>query len=222
MEIVKQASAAVFNFGASLGAFLIPCVILCSVALMLFAKYSYKLFKIVLPLAGVVLGSLLGASLIGPMIKGISGFVNPALVAGAVCAAVLAFLCFKLHKFTVFVIGASCGYILVGRIVKDLLLDIPFIFQLSETVERPITMTVGIIIGLICLAVTAVVVKKFFRSIYVIATSVGGAAASLGIASVFVFAGTTIADVATVTALGLGAIIGLVFCAKQLSDIYYE
>lgn len=225
MEMVSQVSAEIVKIGAAFGAYLVPLFILCSIALVAFAKNSYKLFKIVLPIAGVITGSILGALFIGPYlaeIPEIKEVVNAYFLSGIVTAAILAFFCFKFHKFTVLLIGAATGYLLVGRIVKDLLLSIEFIFILSETTERPITLVVGIIIGLICLVVTTLVVKKFFRPLYVIVTSIGCSALGFGLAAVFTFATTSFADYATVTALGLGAIVGLIFCAQQLSELSYE
>lgn len=225
MEIVKEISAEIIKIGAHLGAFVVPAVILCAIGLILLAKYSYKLFKIVIPIVGIILGSILGVVLLGPVfekIPGIYGIINPYYLAAFLCAAVLAVFCFKFKKFTVLLIGASAGYLVLGRIIKDVLLGIPFIWQLAETTERAITLPVGILICVLCMIVTALLVKKFFRGLYIIVSTIGFAAAGLGLAAIFIFQGTSIAEYATLGGLGLGAIIGLVFCAQQFGEIDYE
>ena len=70
--------------------------------------------------------------------------------------------------------------------------------------------------------VVAFIVHRYFNKLYVLVTSVGVATATLGIAAVLIFANTSIAAYAAIAGAALGALIGAVFCYKQLGEVYLD
>lgn len=216
----------ILGLGEKLGAYIIPAVILGAIALLLFAKNSYRLFKFVLPLAGVALGAIAGASLLTPYLNlylpVVANYVNPFYLTGLVSALVIAFFCFRFHNFTVIVIGASVGFVVVGRIAKNILLSFPLVSQLATTLPPVVVYAVGTAIGILCMVVCAVVIKKYFRGFYILTTSIGGAVVALGAAALFIFATTTYLMYAVLGAVALGTLIGIVFSAKQMLLASYD
>ena len=103
MEMVNDISAKILGFGAqfsgTLGMFFIPVVILSAIALILFAKYSYKFLKIVLPVAGMGVGAYLGATYVAPLVEThlavVGQYINPGYLCAFVLAVVLGLLCLK-------------------------------------------------------------------------------------------------------------------------------
>ena len=228
--MVNDISAKILGFGAqfsgTLGMFFIPVVILSAIALILFAKYSYKFLKIVLPVAGMGVGAYLGATYVAPLVEThlavVGQYINPVYLCAFVLAVVLGLLCLKYHTFAILVIGAACGYLFLGRMVKDLLLSIPFILQIANDVIRLKSYTVGVIICAITMVIFTFIVKRYFKKFYVIVTSFGVATATLGIASVLLFQNTSISTYAAIAGTVIGAIVGMTFCYKQLGDVYLD
>jgi hypothetical protein len=212
----------IMGVGAKLEGFLIPAVILGAIALLVFARYSFRLFRIVLPIAGIVLGSTAGASLVAPLLAKyvpvVGEFINPFYLAGIVIALVLAVFCFKFYNFTVLLIGASLGFIVVARLVKDVLLSLAVTKQIIATVSPAVVSVVGIAIAVVCLIVTAIIVRKFFKPLYILLTSTGASVLALGVAAMFIFATTDFTVIATLAAAGVGVIVGLVLTGIQAKE----
>lgn len=230
MEMVNEISAKILDLGAQIGAllgvFFIPATILGAILLVVFARYSYKLLKFVLPVAGIAIGAIVGAGYIAPYVETslpvVTQYVNPYYVCAIVLAAILGVLCFKFHTFAILLIGAFAGFVVIGRIVKDLLLSLPFINAIAGDVIRLKSYIVGVIICFICMIVIAFLVKRYFKKIYVVTTSIGLTTATFGIAATLIFATTVIAPYATIAAAVIGFIVGSVFCYKQLGDVYAD
>lgn len=230
MEMVNDISAKILGFGAQLGGtlgmFFIPVVILSAIALLWFAKHSYKFLKVVLPIAGMGVGAYVGATYLAPLVEThlavVGQYVNPVYLCAIVLAAVLGLLCLKYHTFAILVIGAACGYLFLGRIVKDLLLSIPFILQIANDVIRLKSYTVGVIICAFTMVIFTFIVKRYFKKVYVFVTSFGVATATLAIASVLLFQNTSIASYAAIAGTALGVIVGLSLCYKQLGEVYLD
>lgn len=225
-------------YGAKLEAFLIPAVILGAIALLVFSRYSYKCFKIVLPVAAIILGSTFGVSLIqtvletdlvkqnlGNVMESVNAvvgqFINPLFLAGIVIAIILAIFCFKFTNFTVLLLGASAGYVLLGRVAKDFILSFDFVTSIVQNTDRTIVAIVGILVGVLCMLVCAFLVNKFFRPIYIVVTSVGAAAAALGLAAMFAFATTDFTVYATLAGAGVGTIVGIILSSIQFNEGEY-
>ena len=226
MEIVQKISAPIVEFGQTLNSFLIPCIIFAAIALIAFAKYSYKCFKVVLPLAGIVLASMVGAEIFAPVIESslpaVVEFVNPYYLAGIVCAALVAFICIKMFKVTILIIGGCTGYVLISSLVHGGLRMIPFVSEIILNTPKDKGAILSVTISIICALVTMFLFLKCFKLIYIFATSIAAGAFSIAIPAIFIFVNTGIADMATLVAAGIGAFIGLIFAAKQFSDHRYS
>ena len=230
MEMVHEISAKLLDLsaqaGAFLGVFFMPCVVICAFMLLAFAKNSYKLLKVALPLGGATIGAMCGAALIAPLVEkyapAVASYINPFYLCALVLAAVLALLCFKYHTFAILIIGAASGFVVVGRVAKDILLAIPFIKTIADDVIRLKSYVVGVIVCIIAMVVFTFLVHRYFKKFYVFVTTVGVAAATLGACGVLFFATTTIAEYAGIVGAVLGALVGAVFCHKQLGDVYLD
>ena len=224
MEIVKKISEAVLPVGEKLDILLVPAIMLTVALLFIFARYSYRLFKILLPLTCIVVGSMLGSTVIGPMIEkafpSITGYVNPAYIGGFACAGIIAFLCIKLIKLAIIVTGAGVGYHFISGIVHNLLRSTKFVSEILVNTELSTAVFFSTILTILSIIVTVVLFHFFFKIIYILSTSIAGGAAALGIIAIFMFANTAIAETAVLVAAGIGAFIGLIFATKQIS--YYR
>lgn len=230
MEMVNLLRTQILGISAQIGEvldmFFIPCLLLGAIALMVFARYSYRLLKFVLPIGGIVIGAIVGAALVGPIVEtslpAVVEYVNPFYLSAIVLAAVLGVICWKYHTFAILLIAVLSGYVVVGRVVKDFLLSLPFINAIANDVIRLKSFIVGVIICAICTVIVAFLVKRYFKIIYVIVTSIGVAAAALGFVATVFFATTSIATYASLGAAALGALIGWSFCYKQLGEVYAD
>lgn len=219
MEIVTKMCAAVLELGNKLGAFLIPALVVLSLALLFFARHSFKLFKIALPLAGLAAGYLVGSKELGPVLaKSVPELgSNAGLIAGIACAVLIGIFCLRARTFTVLVIGICVGYALVGDVVIKAMREVKFIAEIVLNTDMSTAIILAAIISLICAIITMLIFKKFFNIIYLFATSVAGAALALAVPVIFICAKMAELEVAVVAAAGVGALIGLIFFAKQYS-----
>lgn len=228
----------VMDYGAKLGAYIIPAVILGVIALFFFARHSYKCFKVVLPLTAVVLGSTLGITVINDVLAteigqkhlapiydaftgAVSEFINPTILVGLVLALVLGAFCLKFPTFTVVLCGLGAGYVLLGDFMKSFILSFDFVQHIVANTDRSIVAAVGAVVALICALLCAYIVCRFFRTVYIVCTSVGACAFALGTAAMFIFATTDFTVIATLAAAGVGALIGIVFSGVQLGESDY-
>jgi hypothetical protein len=228
----------VMAYGAKLGAYIIPAIILGVIALFFFARHSYKCFKVVLPLAAIVLGSTFGVKLLNDVLATglgqkfvaptynaltavVSEFINPTILVGLVLALVLGGFCLKFPTFTVVLCGLGAGYVLLGDFIKSLVLSFPFVQHIVANTDRTIVAAVGALIALICALVCAYIIVRFFRIVYIVGTSVGACAFALGTAAMFIFATTSFTVIATLAAAGLGALVGIIFSGIQLGESDY-
>ena len=230
MKMVNDIIAKILDFGTTLsealGMFFVPVILLSAIALVLFARNSYKLLKFVLPIAGMAAGAAIGATYVAPLLDKavpvLSQYVSPVYLTAAVLGLVLGLLCVKYHTFAVLLITATVSYLFLGRIVKDLLLSIPFILQIANDVIRMKSYTVGIIVCIITTIIVTFLVHRYFKKVYVFVTSIGVCAATLGIAAVLVFQPTDFTTYAAMAATALGLVVGTAFCYKQLGDVYID
>ena len=228
----------VMAYGAKLGAYIIPAVILGVIALFFFARHSYKCFKVVLPLAAIVLGSTFGVKLIGDVLATglgqkflapaynaftavVSEFINPTILVGLVLALVLGAFCLKFPTFTVVLCGLGAGYVVLGDFMNSFILSFDFVQYIVANTDRTIVAAVGAVVALICALVCAYIIVRFFRIVYIVSTSVGACAFALGTAAMFIFSTTDFTVIATLAAAGLGALIGIVFSGVQLGESEY-
>ena len=230
MEIVNDISKQIIDLCAPasdlLGMFFIPVVVLAALLLLVFSKFSYRLLKIVLPITATVLSAVSGAGLIAPFVeKGlpeIAEYADPYYVCVGALAIVLAVVCFKSHTAAILLVGGCVGYEFIGRIIKDLLLSSPFILHIANDVIRLKSYTVGVIVCIITMIICAFLVHKYFKRLYVIVTSVGVAVAAVGAACALCFANVEFLATAVLVGALVGLVIGMVFCYKQLGEVYAD
>ena len=226
MEIVTKVSETVLPIGDKLDILLVPVLMLFVAVLFIFSRYSYRLFKILLPLTCIAIGSMVGANLVGPVIEkafpDVANYVNPAYIGGIACAAIIAFLCLKLLKLAIVITGAGAGYLFVSGIVHNLLRATKFISDILLNTDMETAIFFSTIITILSVIVTAVLFHFFFKPIYILATSIGSGAAALGVAAIFMFAGTAIMETAVLVSAGIGGFIGLVLACKQISYYRYS
>ena len=225
MEFVTKISTTVLEAVAKmeLGILVIPAVIIVVLALGLFAKHSYKLFKFALPVAGALIGSYIGAGTLGKMVAdavpALANIIQPYYLIGIVVGLVLALIVGKHVKLTIFLVGAGLGWIIVSEIVKSFLLGIDFVYNLAVSSGLLVTNIVGYIIAALVTILCAVLLKKFFKGIYILVTSIGGTVVAAALGAIFLFNGTSIAEIAVIACAVLGLIFGIRAAAKQFGAI---
>ena len=225
LDFVKDISTAVLGAAAGIGPLVIPAIVAAVVLLVLFARNSYRLFRVALPFLAALAGSYIGAALLGGILKdsvpAATDFVNPIYIAGGVVALVLGLLCAKFHKLTMFLVGAGLGALFVDGIVKGILWSFDFVNNIAESVPGGRTGSVVMIVGMIILAACAIVcallLLKFFKAVYVFITSVVVYVVVFAIPAIFVFASVSFAPIAVLACAGLGVIVGLFNIKLQYS-----
>ena len=224
MEIVDKISAPILEYGNKLGTYLVPVLIALPILLILFSRFSFNIFKIVFPIAGAVAGYFAGAKFLTTFVeKYFTGykFIKPEYVAGAVCALVLLIFCFKGRKVAMLAIGASVGYLVVGKLAIDGLNKIKFMNEvLTNTPEDKRTMFY-FMISAICALVLMYLFGKCFNALYIYATSVASAAAAVAVPALFIFEKVKVPEMSLLICAGVGALIGLIFGYIQHSRNKY-
>lgn len=224
MEIVQKISAPILEFGDKFATYLIPALIVLPILLILFARFSYSIFKFVLPIAGAVAGYFAGAKYLTQFVeKYFTGykFIKPEYVAGAACALVLLILCCKGRKTAILLGGAGVGYLVVGNMVIDLLNKNSFMNEvLTNTPDDKKTMFL-FMISVVCSLVVMYLFHKLFNFIYIYATSIASAAAALALPAIFLFNKFGNLEIGVLVCAGIGAFIGLIFGCIQHSRCKY-
>jgi hypothetical protein len=225
MEIVDKISALVLEYGDKLGSYLIPALIALPIVLILFSRFSYNIFKFVFPIAGAVAGYFAGAKFLTAFVeKYFTGykFIKPEYVAGAACALVLLIFCFKARKTAMLAIGATVGYLVIGKIAIDALNMIPFMNQvLTNTPEDKRTMFYFMISAL-CAIILMCICYRYFNALYIYSTSIAAAAAAIAVPAIFVFEKIPAPDFALPICAGVGAFIGFIFgCIQHSRNKYF-
>ena len=225
MEFIQKISESLLDFSEIFGFFAIPFFVLASIALLAFAKYSYKLLKIVLPVAaGAVTGYICGdlcAPMVERSIRDIPEFISPSVFAGLIIGVIVALLCFKLHNITILIVGAGFGYITVSWLAHKLLRTTDFVNRILWFLEMSEAVLFSTIVSIVCALVAVLVFQKYFKKIYIVSTSMGCAMAALAIPAMLIFANVEMLPLATLIAAGIGAIIGIFFCDRQFVDSVY-
>ena len=225
MEFIQKISESLLDFSEIFGFFAIPFFVLASIALLAFAKYSYKLFKIVLPVAaGAVTGYICGdlcAPMVERSINNIPDFLSPAVFAGMIIGLVVALLCFKLHNLTVLILGAGLGYITISWVAHKLLRTTDFVNRILRDLPMKDAILFSTIVSTTCAIITVFLFHKYFKKIYIVSTSMGCAMAALAIPAMLIFANSAMLPLATLIAAGIGALAGIFFCDRQFVDSVY-
>lgn len=225
MPFVSDISSAVLGFANDFKFLAIPVVIAAVIGLVLVARYSYKLLGVLIPLLGATIGAYIGAGLLGGVIDkaipAIAEFINPTYLVGIVIAVILAFVCAKYYNFTLFLVGGGIGYIVIAKLIKSVLIPLALVQDTAKAAGALVTDIVGLLISIGCGVVLAILVMKYFKQIFTVLTSVVGVAVAAGLAAMFVFANSSIADYAVVGGAALGAIVGIKLGIDQLRENWY-
>ena len=218
-QIIDAATTLVANL--KLGLLVIPVVFALSFALIVFAKNSYKCFRVALPLLAAFAGAYIGAGLLGPIVKGIAPDLGSACIwiPGLLVAVVLGGLCTKLHKLTMTIVGLGLGALAIDVLVKGLLWKLDFVNNLAEKApggrSGAFVAIVGMIILAGCAVVGAILLNKFFKGIYIIFTAIASYVIALALPAIFIFSTTAFAEIAVIALAVVGLIIGIVCTVKQ-------
>ena len=224
MEIVQQISKPVLEFGDKLGFFLIPLLVIASLALFVISIYSYGLLKIVLPALGLVAGYYGGTKVLGPVIANFfegAGFITPELIGGVICALILAFICFKSRKTTLTIIGLTVGYFTISGLIHTLLRGMKFVqdILINTTMDKAIIFST--IISITCALVMMYFCLKHFKLTYVFGVSIACAVAAFAVPAIFIFKSSANFEICVLIFAGLGAFLGLIFGWNQYKNLRY-
>ncbi len=224
VPMLPKIISAVLGVADSLQGFAIPVAIAAIVLLVLLSRYSYKVFRFVLPVIAGVSGALIGYIVAGELFanSNISGLINPATVIASVCGIVLLLVCAKFHGIAMAIVGGGLGYVFLGQFIRSWLLSYDYVHKITVAVGMPYTKIIGILISIVCLVILAFLMNKFFKIFYVILTSVGSMVAATSIAAIFIFAGTNVDIIALIVAIVIGLIVGICICVRQFRLLPYE
>lgn len=219
MPIIEKINELLAFISGPLGVFVFPVVIIAAAALLIFARYSYRCFRVVLPVSGVVLGSVVGMNITGYLL-GLIGTeltlpIDPKYIVGIVLATILGLLCFRFQRLAVFLAGGGLGYMVVGKAVAGFVKQFPFIQAVENTTNTSIVETVDIVVCIILAVICAFIVNKYFKPVYIFVTTIGASIFALAVLTVLLFQGSAIVDIAAMVAAGIGLVVGAVFYGIQ-------
>ena len=214
MPVIQPILDIIATVTDAVGVFVFPLVIIFSLALTVFARYSFRCFRIVLPIAGVALGVYAGMSLSDFLVSiyapEATFEVDPKYIIGIVLALILGAICVKLPDFTVLLAGAGIGYALIGPIVTGFLKLFPFVQAVESATDPAIVETVDMIVWLICMIVCAYLIRRFFKPIYLFATAIVPVVLAVVVPVVLILANSeslvTGTSIAAICGLALGAV----------------
>ncbi len=225
MPIVQQMSGWIDFLSAPLGVFVFPVIILAAAALLVFARYSYRCFRVVLPISAVVLGSVIGMNITGYLVTMFSINANLPIdlkyIVGIVLAAILCLLCCKCHRCAVLLAGAGLGYFVVGGAVAGFLKLFPFVQAVENGTAANIVETIDVIVALICMVVCAYFVNRYFKPVYIFVTTIGASIVALAFVAILLFQNSAIVDTAAIVAAVCGLVAGAVFHGIQSYETMY-
>ena len=219
-QIIDVATELAANL--KLGLFIVPVVFAISFALIVFAKNSYKCFRVAFPLLAAFAGAYIGAGLLGPVVADIAPGLESAAywIPALLVASVLGSLCTKFHKLTMCIIGLGIGAVVIDKFLKGVLWGFDFITEWAENApggrSGSTVALVGVIILAACAILGAILLVKFFRGIYIILTSVVCYVLALTLPALFVFSTFAFAEIAVIVCAVIGLILGITTTVKQI------
>ena len=225
MDIIQKTSEVLLSFSAKLGPLMIPIVFLASFILLAFAKYSYKLFKIILPVAAGIFVALATAKYLAPtvakIIPGLAEKVHPSIISAGLIAVLVAIICYKLHVLTVLIVATGLGYTAVSWVVHKLLRTMDFVNKILWYLTMPEAVLFSTVVSVVCAIFTVYFFYRHFRKTYIIVTAIPASVISFALLAIFLFGSFPFATLATLIAAGIGLIVGIVLCDQQLVDTVY-
>ena len=227
MDFVKELSIPIFALGDKLGGFLIPTLVLSSIALLLFATFSFRLLRIALPVAGLGLGYVLGAQFLAPVLANVfkgAGFLTTEMLAGIICAIVVGFICLRSYDFAVIAAGIALGYIFLSELAIWGLRQIKFVQDVLLATDMETAVKVGILLSAVCGFFTLILFKKCFKPTYIFSTTIIAAVIAFTIPAMFIFKSLD-ADafrIAVLTASDIGLALGVILGGLQSNIHKYD
>lgn len=218
MDYIKELTVPVIELGNKLGGFLIPTLVLASIALLLFAIFSFKLLKIVLPFAGAALGYVLGGQLLTPFLKDVfpgAGFFTTEMLAGIICGVVIGFICLKSYDLAVVIGGIAIGYVFLSELAIFGLRQLKFVRDVLLNTDMKTAVTIGIIISVLCGFITLCLFKKCFNITYILSTAVIATVLAFLIPAIFIFKDAESATKSILAAGDIGMCVGLLIGGIQ-------
>ena len=169
--------------------------IIIGLALIVFAFFSYKIYRTALILIGAIGGGVLGMNFITPIVMDV--VEDPQewipIVVIIVCAIVGIALILALQKLAIFIAGGFLGFILGNYIATFISFSNP---EFGEGAGKWIVAIVAAIL-------VGILAGKMFRPVFIIATGlVGGVGGSLSVMGSFALAPMIIIMVGLVISLG--------------------
>ena len=210
------------DFTNGYGAFAIAVALIISIALFFYAKNSFKVYRIALPIAAIIFGSWAASKICTRIINyffpSVVEYIDPAYLSGIAAAVVLAFFCIKYYRFATIALGAGVGLVFLVPAVS-LFLNTSDIVRVIVDMSSPrVVEAFEILILHACMLISAFVFFKWFKQIYIFVSTVIGTAASFGVITFFAFKITDYTVKITLVACAIGAIVGLIFCVNQLKE----
>ena len=201
-----------FAFLQSIGPAMAVMVI---AVLMVWATWSWRLFKLVLPCAGAVIFSTVGGMAVPFAVEALgSNVIGPVNVNAAVvfvCAILGAILMGVLYKLGLIVIGAFAGWT-IGSTVNGILAASNPDVEFFQSVEGNLPMG-QLVIGIICAIILGILAIFIFKALYIVICSVGCMTAAGCLAGVTLASFTDEISMYVIYAMTVVGVIAGVFCA---------
>lgn len=225
MDIVSKIMTPALELGDKLGEAAVPLSILAAIALLLFAAFSFRLFKIVLPVVGIAFGYVLGYEFLTPVLghvfKGAGAFTTD-MLAGIICAAVAAVLCIKSHELMIMVAGAGIGYMFLANLAITGVRQLQFVKDVLINTDMKTAVMLGTIFSVICALTTLILLKKCFNATYIFSTAIVACVAALVIPAIFIFRDAEFHRTAVLMASDIGTCLGVILGGIQFNYHRYD
>ena len=185
-------------------------------AMFLVATWSWRLFKLALPVEGASIFAMIGVFYVVPMIPESVAipYVDLSVAVVFVLALVGALLMKSFYKLAVVVIGAAGGWIAGTTISGVIAASFPDIAFFSSVDGKPSVGT--IVVGAACALVVGILSVFIFKGLYIISTSVGGMICAFVMAGVMLFANSGIDPIVVMgVSTFIGIIAGVICCVHQ-------
>ena len=192
IEAVEEMAMGGFGMGGGVASIII------GLALIVFAFFSYKIYRAALIIIGALGGGILGMNFVSPAIM--AAMEEPAewipIVCALVCGVLGIVLILALHKLAIFISGAFLGFLLGNYITVIIAASNP---EFAAGAGKWVVVA-------ICAILIGILAGKMFRPVFIIATGlVGGLGGGLSVVGSFApnpIIGIVVGLVVAVAAIG--------------------
>lgn len=216
MEIISKISNSVLALGNTLGGLLLPISIVAALVLLLFARHSHKLFKIVIPLSGIGAGYFAFSTALNFFFgEKLPADANTAVIAGAVGAFLVAVLCLRSRSIAFVLVGFLVGGSMISAVAIYILRQIDFVGEIVLNSDMKTAVIYASLIAVLCAIVTMFIFNRHVHFCYLLTTSVLSCVAALAVPTIILTAGMSNSEMIVLVAGSVGALLGMVFFIKQ-------